>query len=220
MNPKTPTELRPQFAALSRALGLDPDGVDTLFVLRDPERTSWRSITELVNTEKLGPYGTFRGCLDGTWLSDVPDPMTWQRTGGLARGLLEHGVRNVIIGDLSEEWYLYSIAQPITRKADIQENLERYYSLDMVRHMIEFYGRPPDDAQVEELVKLFGVILSAGQVHLPVRLLHRDLLQAGFPTSRYTIKWTPEQARPNGKQKISDGYILLSCPTRIRNTRH
>jgi len=199
MNPKTPAELRPQFMALSRALGLDPDGTDTLSVLRDPERTSWRSITELINNENLGPYGTFRGCLDGTWLSDVPDPMTWQRTGGLARGLLEHGVRNVIIGDLSEEWYLYSIAQPITRKADIQENLERYYSLDMVQHMIEFYGRPPDDAKVEELEKLFGAILSAGQVHLPVRLLHRDLLQAGFPAFRYTIKWTPEQARPNGK---------------------
>ena len=220
MNPKTPAELRPQFGALSRALGLDPDGTDTLSVLRDSEKTSWQSITELIKNEKLGPYGTFRGCLDGTWLSDVPDPMTWQRTGGLARGLLEHGVRNVIVGDLSEEWYLYSIAQPITRKADIQENLERYYPSDMVQHIIEFYGRPPDDAKVEELEKLFGAMLSAGQVHLPVRLLHRDLLQAGFPTSRYTIKWTPEQARPNGKQNISDGYILLSCPTTVGYVTH
>jgi hypothetical protein len=123
--------------------------------------------------------------------------MAWQRTGGLARGLLEHGVRNVIIGDLSEEWYLYSIAHPIKHKQDIQWNLERYYTSDVVQSMIELYGRP-DDAKVEELVKLFGVILSTAQVHLPVRLLHRDLLQAGYPTFRYAIQWTSEQARPNG----------------------
>jgi hypothetical protein len=138
--------------------------------------------------------------------------MTWQRTGGLARGLLEHGVCNVVVGDLSEEWYLYSVAHPIKHKADIQENLARYYPLDIVQRMIELYGRPPDNAKVEELEKLFGVILSAAQVHLPIRLLHRDLLQARYPTFRYTIKWTPEQARPNGKQIIPDGYFLISGP--------
>ena len=153
-NPKTPTELRPQYAALSRALGLDPDDADTLSVLRDPERTSWRSIIELIDGEKLGSNGTFRGCLDGTWLSNVPDPMTWQRTGGLARGLLEHGVHSVIIGDVSEEWYLYSIAHPIKYKADIQGNLERYYPADLVQSMVNLYGIPPDDAKVEELQEL------------------------------------------------------------------
>ena len=200
VNPKALDELRPQFAALSHALGLDPDAPDTLSVLRDFERTNWRSITELIDNKKLGSYGTFRGCLDGIWLSNVPDPMAWQRTGNLARGLLEHGVRNVIIGDLSEEWYLYSIAHPIKHKQDIQENLQRYYPPDVVRGMIQLYGSPAHDAKVEELEMLFGVILSAAQVHLPVRLLHRDLLRAGYPTFRYTIKWTPEQARPNGKQ--------------------
>jgi hypothetical protein len=198
MNPKTPDELRRQFEALSRALGLDPDAANTLSVLRDPKKTSWRSITELIDNKKLGPYGTFRGCLDGTWLSNMPDPMTWQRTGGLARGLLEHGVRNVIVGDLSEEWYLYSFFHPIKDMRDVQENLERYYPSEAVQNMIELYGSPPDDANVEELKKLFGVILGTAQVHLPVRLLHRDLVQAGFPTFRYTIQWTPVQARPHG----------------------
>lgn len=198
MNPKTPEESRPQFAALSRALGLDPDAADTLSALKDPARMSWRSITELIANEKLGSHGTFRGCLDGTWLSNMPDPMAWQRTGSLARGLLEHGVRNIIIGDLSEEWFIYSFTHPIKHKQDIQESLERYYPSDVVQNMIELYGIP-DDAKVEELVRLFGVILSTAQVHLPVRLLHRDLLQAGYPTFRYAIKWTPEQARPNGK---------------------
>ncbi len=178
---------------------LDPDAADTLSILRDPERTSWRSIIELIDNEKLGPYGTFRGCSDGAWLSNIPDLMTWQRSGDLARGLLEHGVRNAVVGDLSEEWYLYSIAHPIKHKQDVQKNLERYYPSDVVQRMIEFYGGPPDDATVEQLEKLFGVILGMTQVHLPVRLLHRDLRIVGYPTFRYTIKWTPEQARPNGK---------------------
>lgn len=212
MNPKTPDELRHQFEALSRALGLDPDAAGALSVLRNPEKTSWRSIVESIDNEKLGPYGTFRGCLDGTWLSNMPDPMTWQRTGGLARGLLEHGVRNVIVGDLSEEWYLYSIAHPIKHKRDIQENLERYYPSAVVQGMIELYQSPPDDATIEELEKLFGVILSTAQVHLPVRLFHRDLLQAGYPTFRYTIQWTPKQARPNGNKLIRVGIFRSADP--------
>lgn len=185
--------------ALSRALGLDPDAADTLTILRDPTRTSWESITELIDSETLGPHGTFRGCLDGDWLSNMPDPMTWQRTGGLARGLLKHGVHSVVIGDLSEEWYLYSIAHPIKQKQDIQENLKRYLPADIIQGMIELYENPSDDAEAKKIEKLFGVILSAAQVHLPARLLHRDLLQGGYPVLRYTIKWTPEQARPNGK---------------------
>ncbi|KAH9060929.1 carboxylesterase [Lactarius vividus] len=192
-SPKTPEQLRPQFAALSRALGLDPDAADTLSILRDPSKISWQSITELIDSESLGAHGTFRGCLDGAWLSNSPDPMTWQRTGGLARGLLEHGVRNVIVGDLSEEWYLYSIAHPIKQNNDVQRNLERYYPTDMVQDMIKIYWSPPDDSKAEEFEKLFGVILATGQVHLPVRLLHRDLLQENYPTFRYAIKWTPEQ---------------------------
>ena len=199
MCPKTPEQLRPQFAVLSRALGLDPDAVDTVSILRDPSKTSWQSIIKLIDSESLGVHGTFRGCLDGAWLSDSPDPMTWQRTGGLARGLLEHGVRNVIVGDLSEEWYLYSIAHPIKQKQDIQKNLERYFPADIVQDMIKAYWNLPDEAEAEEFEKLFGIILGTGQVHLPVRLLHRDLLQENYPTFRYTIKWTPEQMRPKGR---------------------
>ncbi|KAI9447936.1 carboxylesterase [Lactarius indigo] len=182
ISPKTPDQLRPQFAALSRALGLNPDAVDTLPILRDPSKTSWQSITELIDNESLGAHGTFRGCLDGVWLSNSPDPMTWQRTGGLARGLLEHGVRNVIVGDLSEECKIWK-----------DTTLP-----DMVQDMIKIYGSLPDDAEAEEFEKLFGIILATGQVHLPVRLLHRDLLQENYPTFRYTIKWTPEQVRPKG----------------------
>lgn len=32
--------------------------------------------------------------------------MTWQRSGNLARSPREKGVTSIVIGDLSEEWYL------------------------------------------------------------------------------------------------------------------
>lgn len=199
-NPKTPTELRPQFHALCRALNLDPDGVDTLSALRDPSKISWKSITHLIETDALGTeYGTFRGCLDGSWLASSPDPMTWQRTGGFGKGLREHGIRSVILGDLTEEWYLYSIAHPILSPRDIAPNLERYYSEEIVKRMVGMYRTLPEDAESEQARRLFGEILSDAQVHLPVRLLVRDLQAAGFPTFRYEIRWTPEQSRPEGE---------------------
>ena len=153
--------------------------------------------------EKLGLLGTFRGCLDGKWMSSSPDPMTWQRSGGLARGLLVHGVRSVVIGDLSEEWYLYSIAHPIEEKSDIVTNLNRYYSQDLTENMIKLYKDLPDNAGAQAFTRQFGDILSDGQVHLPVRLLHRDLLNAGYPVLRYEIRWTPEQIRPKGERNAS-----------------
>ncbi|ETW84092.1 Carboxylesterase [Heterobasidion irregulare TC 32-1] len=197
-NPKTPQELRSQFEAICRALDLDPTSPDVLATIQDPSKVSFRSITKVIETEKLGLLGTFRGCLDGKWMSSSPDPMTWQRSGGLARGLLVHGVRSVVIGDLSEEWYLYSIAHPIEEKSDIVTNLNRYYSQDLTENMVKLYKDLPDNAGAQAFARQFGDILSDGQVHLPVRLLHRDLLSAGYPVLRYEIRWTPEQIRPKG----------------------
>jgi hypothetical protein len=124
--------------------------------------------------------------------------MTWQRTGGLAKGLWDKGVRSIITGDLKEEWYLYSIAHPVVSPRDITHNLERYYPIDVVERMRRIYRTLPEDAHVEDVERLFGEILSDGQVHLPVRLLVRDLHNAGFPVLRYEIRWTPEQLRPKG----------------------
>jgi len=199
-NPKTPEELRPQFHALCRALNLDPSDPDILSTLRDSNKVPWSEITRVIDTNTIGTqYGTFRGCLDGTWMGSSPDPMTWQRTGGLAKGLWDKGIRSIIAGDLTEEWYLYSIAHPIVSPREIPTNLERYYPRDVVERMMPLYKTLPDDARVEEVERLFGEILSDGQVHLPVRLLIRDLCNAGFPAMRYEIRWTPEKLRPKGE---------------------
>ncbi|KIM90266.1 hypothetical protein PILCRDRAFT_177691 [Piloderma croceum F 1598] len=176
-NPKTPEEHRPQFHALCRALNLDPSASDILLTLRDPEKIPYSIITHVIETGAIGvEYGTFRGCLDGTWLSSSPDPMTWQRSGGFAKALWDKGVRSVIVGDLTEEWYLYSIAHPLTSPKDIVPNLGKYYPDDVVQRMMRMYKTLSGDATVPEIERFFGEMLSDG----------------------YEIRWTPEQMRPKG----------------------
>ncbi|KAH9939944.1 carboxylesterase [Amylocystis lapponica] len=190
--PKTPAQLRPQFQALCRALKVDPDAPDVLDNLRDPERVPASMITHAIETDALGvALGTFRGALEDSWVPTTPDPMTWQRTGGFARGLQAHGVRSIVVGELAEEWYLYSIAHPATSMRDIELNMERYYQTDVVEKMMPLYRTLPEGAPVREVERLFGEMLSEGQVYLPIRLLARDLLAAGFPFVRYIMRWTP-----------------------------
>ncbi|KAI0948177.1 hypothetical protein AcW1_009761 [Taiwanofungus camphoratus] len=198
-NPKTPSELRPQFRALCRALRLNPDSPDALSILQNPTLTPWQTIIRVIETDAMGiEFGTFRGCLDGVWLSSTPDPMTWQRTGGLALGLRAKGVRSIVLGELSEEWYLYSIAHPVRNMHDVKLNVERYYQNAVVEKLMPMYPVVPEDAPQDEFKKLLGEILSDGQVYLPVRLLARDLRATDFPVVRYEIRWTPEQIRPLG----------------------
>ncbi|KAG6876700.1 hypothetical protein C0993_000981 [Termitomyces sp. T159_Od127] len=197
-NPKTPEEYRVQFNALCHALNLDPEAADILEILRDPLKVPWSSITHVIETDILGINGTFRGCLADDWLPTSPDPLTWQRSGGLAKGLRAHGVRSVVIGDLSEEWHLYSIAHPIFTPHDIIPNLTRYFPKDVAEKFVGAWRKLSEDADIKEVEKFYGEILSCGQVHLPVRLLAEDLYKAEFPVLRYAIEWTPEQNRIEG----------------------
>ncbi|KAJ7065320.1 Alpha/Beta hydrolase protein [Mycena amicta] len=189
--PRTPAELRPQFQALCSALNIDPTSSDALTQLRDAPA---EDIVRVIETDAVGAkFGTFRGCWDGTWLPASPNPMEWQRTGGLARNLKAKGVKSIVIGDLTEEWYLYSIAHPAET---IFANLERYYSKEMVAKLLGHYGKLPSDP--DALQRFYGNVFSDSQVHLPIRMLARDLHDAGFPFLRYEIRWTPEQLRAGG----------------------
>ncbi|THV08674.1 carboxylesterase [Dendrothele bispora CBS 962.96] len=213
LKPKTRQELRPQYQALCRALSLDPEDPHTLQILRDPTRIPASRIAEVIETDAVGTeYGTYRACLDDDWMAADPEPMTWQASGQLAAKLLEKGVKTVIVGDTKEEWYLYSIAHPISTPADIKPNLERYYPADMVDRMMKMYRTLPDDASEEESKRLFGEILSDWQVHFPARLLARDLYNAGYPVLRYEVRWVPDEARP-------EGYVTHASDTPVWHFR-
>lgn len=202
ITPKTAAELRPQFEALCHALGFDPKLPDILDILRDPRRVPPEVLMYVIETDAVGAYnGTFRGCLDGSWMATDPDPMTWQRSGEFGRKLREKGVKSVVVGHVSEEWYLCSISNPINSPADIVPNLLRYYPQSVVDALISMHPTLPDTATPEESQRLFGDILGDGQVHIPTRLLARDLQLVDFPVLRYEIRWTPEQLRPKGRRR-------------------
>jgi hypothetical protein len=216
-NPKTPYELRAQFHALCTALGLDPSAKDILAALCDPVRVPASKLTKVI--EELGEHGTFRGVLGGSWWcseaeAEVTDPMHFQRSGAFARALCAKGVRSILIGDLSAEWYLYSIAHPLTQTPSgswaesIIEHLGRYFQPPIVSRITELYADfpPRNDTTEKEAMRVFGQMLADGQVHIPVRILWRDLTsveaRAGdepkLTVVRYAIRWTPEQVRPEG----------------------
>jgi len=195
-DPKTPQELRPQFQALCRALALDPSAPDILSILKDPKKVPWTSIVDAIENS-LGTQGTYRGCLSSDWFgSSALSPMAFQRSGDLAEALKAHGVKSIIIGDLTEEWYLYSIANPINSPEDIIPNLERCLPRDVAEKLLQKHKALPDEASSEDCQRLFGDVLSCGQVHLPIRLFVRDMQD--FPIVRYEIRWTPEQKRTKG----------------------
>ncbi|ESK82478.1 putative carboxylesterase [Moniliophthora roreri MCA 2997] len=194
--PKTPTELQVQYNALCNALELDPNMLSTL---QDPSKVTAENICNVIETDAVGvENGTFRACVADDWLSASPDVMEWQRSGGFAQSLLSKGVKSIVVGDVTEEWYLYSIAHPIRSPKDIKPNLLRYYQEPLLDRILTRYKQLPEDAGEEESARLFGEILSDWQVHLPARVLARDLQRTGFPVLRYLIRWVPEQARPEG----------------------
>ncbi|KIJ50395.1 hypothetical protein M422DRAFT_74458 [Sphaerobolus stellatus SS14] len=193
-NPKTPKELREQYQVLLRAVGLDPLDKSSHEKLKDSDQISWQRLTKEI--ELINEYGTFRGASDDGFLP--LREMERQADGTFAKLLKEKGVRSIVVGDLTEEWYLYSIAHPITKPEDVVPNLKRYYPDDIVDRLLKAYKPLSSNSTPEECAKLYGRILSDGQVHLPIRILHRNLKKQGFPIVRYEIRWTPPQLRPKG----------------------
>ena len=138
--------------------------------------------------------------------------MTRQRSGMFSASLRAHGVKGIVIGDVTEEWYLYSIAHLISSPKDILPNLNRYLPDVVSRRLfdkIKWSARLRDlEGSVAE--RLFGEVLSTGQVYLPGRILARDLLASGFPVLRYEIRWTPEEVRPLGKAFVTSSDLKLN----------
>lgn len=148
-------------------LDLDPTSEASLQTLRDSNKVPWESITSAA--EELIPYGTFRGCTDGEFLPN--DMMAYQASPEFASGLKSKGVKFLVVGDMRDEWYLYSIAHPITDWKSIGDNLRRYYPDAIVERILGHYGEAGmglgkgkgKDVGREECEKMFGVMLSEGQ---------------------------------------------------------
>ncbi len=196
-DPRTPEELQPQFDAFCKALELDPNSPDILDTLRDPLKVPWTEITKVIETKVLGvEYGIFRACLSGDWIHTEPGPMERQRSGAFARGLWKRGVQSIVVGEVKAEGHEYSLSHPLSSPSEVEPTLRRYFPDRIANKLIKCFKHSKNGAEARVL--LAGSLLLAGLVHIPIRLLHKDLFAAGFPVIRYRIEWVPEQVRPVG----------------------
>ncbi len=232
----TPASRNEQFSALCQALGLDRQAPDILDTLRDTSKVSTEALISGVLA--MGDLSTFRGVVgtDG-WVR--ADEMQFQQNGGLAKGLWDAGVRCVISGDVKDEASdllffanlqatFYQIVHPCKSKDDILSNLCRYYPLALAVKLISAYTQLSDDASPEECDILLGrvgvdfgsadaKILADGQVHLPVRLLAKDLAAHDFPVIRYAVEKVAEAL---GSKGIGVAIITTADRSRQSFTRY
>jgi hypothetical protein len=127
--------------------------------------------------------------------------MDRQRSGKFARGLRERGIQSIVVGEVSDEWYIYSVSYPMSSPQDCRGHLARHFSGSsrIMRDLMSCFTKISEDEDLEVAKAVLGQALSCVLTHFPIRVLLKDLLEADFPVIRYRIEWTPEQFRPNGK---------------------
>jgi hypothetical protein len=139
-------------------------------------------LTDLISSGKLGKDETFLPSSDGTFPPVSLDYMTWQRSGRFGKRLKEKGIKSVVIGEVSDEWFGYGLTHQIDTIAEVGPCLERYYPEEIVKGMLKHYSvNTGGGGEEKKAMRLMGRALGDGKVYLPVRILHRDLAQVGIP---------------------------------------
>ncbi len=156
-DPKNDEELQPQFDALCRALKLHPYSRDILDTLRDPVKVPWTAITKVIESNALGiEHGIFRACLSDDWIPAETGLMDSQRSGNFARGLRGRGVQSIVVGEVSDEWYIYSVSHPMSSPQDCRRHLMRHFSDRIVRRLMSCFKEIPEDGDLEAARAVLG----------------------------------------------------------------
>ncbi|KAK4689641.1 hypothetical protein P7C73_g460, partial [Tremellales sp. Uapishka_1] len=193
-NPLAPSTRDEQFQAFCEQLRIDHTLPDILEQLRDTTKFPTQAVISAV--QSMGNLCTFRGVI-GTDGWNRADEMEYQQSGRMAADLKSAGVRCVIMGDVRDEDFFYSYVHPCQGPSDILPNLERYYPAEQSKRLLAAYPALAVDASPAECDRLQGRILADGQVHLPARLLAKDLVAGGMPVVRYAVEFVAEKLNSN-----------------------
>jgi hypothetical protein len=122
---------------------------------------------------------------------------------------------------------------------NLRSQIANYYPLPVTDKIIEAYIKdrihessalPDPDPNIDSVQKVFGDIVSDGQVRAPSRLLLQQLKDAGVPLSRvhrYLISWKPSFAReaipdemgiPHAADRPIWNYSVMHGPTEEEKT--
>ncbi|OCF41263.1 hypothetical protein I317_04921 [Kwoniella heveanensis CBS 569] len=197
--PKTVEETQGQFNSLVKALDISSN-------LSGPEKLAkLREVSPAVLMEKVMTIEqfTFRQVQDGVFF---PKTKTWLYDGELAKEFKKRDMA-LYIGETMDEETLYRSTFTLKSVDDIKRGLIQYYSESVGEKMIDLYlnqkikepyGHPDPDPEIGFYAKVFGDIVSDGQVRAPSRSLVRQLRNAGVPLDhvhRYIVGWVPQLVR-------------------------
>ncbi|KAL1406112.1 hypothetical protein Q8F55_007795 [Vanrija albida] len=187
-----PRDREAQFGAFCRALGADPDSPAILAELRDTRRFPTAALVAAV--EAMGHHSTFRGVVEPGWIR--ADQMAFQR-GPMGQALAAAGVRAVLAGDVRDEAAFYALVHDVSAPEDLLPNVARYYPEGVAARLLAAYEPLGAGADAADCAARLGRALADGQVHLPVRVLCRDLARA-LPTIRYAVELVPRALGTRG----------------------
>ncbi|KIK67033.1 hypothetical protein GYMLUDRAFT_847266 [Collybiopsis luxurians FD-317 M1] len=212
-NPKTVDEVQPQFNELLEAfkIPLCLSGPEKLEALRS------KSALEIVDRIMNFENHTFRPIRDGHFFP--MDLFSRYLKGDFAREFKRRGM-SLLIGEVRDEETLYRQTNPPSDLLSLYKQVGNYYSPAVTEMMVDAYvnrkinasGAHPDpDPNIDYWKKVYGDIVSDGQVRAPSRLLVRQLRDAGVPlfsVNRYMINWRPSFVEDKAPKEFGVGHAF------------
>ncbi|KAG7835634.1 hypothetical protein KL942_005172 [Ogataea angusta] len=216
VQPKTIAEVQNQFDEIIDKLGIDPNAssAEKLQKLRSLD-TGF--IEDFIPTLSLH---TFRAVTDGHFIS--PNLIRDIRSGKHAKLLSEKGVR-ILIGEVDNELVKYSYLNTPQTVSELPLQVENYYPKIVVPTLMDLYGAEKLDENSpdfkEDLRKVYGAIISDGQVYASARGYINSLVQNGYPENhiyRYRIsfraKWLDQHISPDlNVPHACDAHLWFYC---------
>ncbi|KAF5346303.1 hypothetical protein D9758_011467 [Tetrapyrgos nigripes] len=193
-DPKTISEVQPQFEELLTACSIP-------LSLSGPKKlAALRAIPALELVDKIMTLEshTFRPVRDGVFFPH--DLFKRFHRGDFAQEFKKRGMK-LLIGETRDEETLYRQINPPDDLESLYKQVGNYYSPAVTKVVIDAYynrnlhaqsAHPDPDPDIDSWKKVYGDIISDGQVRAPTRLLIRQLTSAGVPLShvhRYLINF-------------------------------